>query len=262
MSKIIRAKGILTEKECEDINSCFTTNDKLQKINKKLILKNEKNFNLKMTIEQINYKEIFLTLEYNNRLIYTKVFSASKKNISVLSVLGIINFKETLGNEEVSFIINIMKERTGFVAYYKWVIEFLWYKFFTELIGINFQEEMKIKYNYALNQIIYSDFNDLEDFIIATWCLLAIPIEYNDLIFNFYEEKLTYLIGYDLKYFFNKDNSYLIDSYIEEQKKFVSLNDILKYLLGYVANVKYGTVKPSIALIDDICKDIFLFNLT
>lgn len=266
MSKVVRLKGTLIKKEIDSINKCFIIDNNFEKIDKTLTFENEEYSDFKITIEKIKYKTISLTVLYHDKVIFCKVFSHDRNNASTSEILGIIKIEKQFENEEKSFIINIM---SSYIESSEDYLNLLWNKFSNK----SFNENFKNKYIYTTNQIIYSDFNNIEDFVITTWCLLFSVIDDNDSAFNLfslyddnnsvfnlfslYEEKLNYFIGYDLKYFLKKDNNYSLDSYLEEYENFSTSNDIVKYLIGYVANIKYDIVKPSKMLTDVICKDIF-----
>lgn len=243
MDKIIRLKGILTKKECLFIEQNF------KKIEKVLTFKNGKISDFKITIEPMNDKILFKLL-YHNTVILEET---GKNNETLYDLLGLVNFKGTFNNKDVSFIVNITQNLVGYEEFYNNIVDLCECKLF--LI------EMKNRKKYIYNQILYSDFNNIEEFMISTLYLFFVTLEKinNNSLLDLYEQKLNYYMGFNLEDFFYEHKNYELHSYKEESEKFSSSKDTIKYLIELVANTKYGRKKPATNFLNDIFKDGLIF---
>lgn len=254
MRKIIRLEGILTTEEYLCIKIYYDNpnvkNKHFSKICKILTFKNGENSDFKITIEPIDHNEILLTLIYCDIVIFEKKFFTDRDYTTVYELLGIINvekIKKLYENEDFSIMINIIPKLVKNEDYSEYILSLLSYKICISLLYMNSNQ-------YIYNQILYSDFSNTEEFIIATYCILFASSKENNPLFDLYEKKLSYYGGVNLKDF-KKNNNYSVDFYIEKYNRHSSLKDILRYLISYVANIKYGELESSEDLTNIICRD-------
>lgn len=223
MDKIIRIETKLNKKEYNDIDMAFKYLKKgkfpLKTIYKELKLKNGKDSDLRLTIKQ-SYGLIFISIILLEKVVFFK------KCLSIRDVLGVHRTMRINGD---TFLINVNIECTNIIKYCKEKLSILEFK-------LDNEEERGM---YV--QIMYNDFSDEDELLIATYCLfLLVSHDYklsNSYSFDLYKKKLNY-IGYDIKDFYNKDIKYSLDELEKVKKEINSSKGILFYLIGLVNYMK------------------------
>ena len=224
MNKIIRVNGILTEKQYENIK-IFLKNNRIVEFYPICIVlktKDKKDSNLIMEIDEEYDKKLLFYIKYNGKIILKENF------LFIENIIGLITIKKS----PYILFINIDREHTeDEIIYYKEKFKTLKHKFYFERTNDT---------GSMYNQIMYCDFNDEDELLIATYCLLILS-SYNyhyenyhyETSINLYKQKLNY-IGYDIENFYNKNNKYSFEEFKQVEKEFNSSKDILIYLIGLI----------------------------
>ena len=155
--------------------------------------------------------------------------------------------------EKHKFLINIKKEFP--LSYHE---KISYYK--EKLMNLKHLKEKDI-----YDQIMYCDFNDEDELLIATYSLFNLffcgSIQPT---FNLYKSKLNY-IGYDIEDFYNKENVYSIDE-LNRIKRKNSSKEILNYLIGLVTYINFFSISRKVNdsykdVVDNICLKYFTLKL-
>ena len=223
MDKIIRGEVKLSKKECFKIGLSFkylNEHEKypLEEISKKIRLKGEKNFELRLVIKKVD-EQTYLSISYLDKIIFLKECYIAK------DVLGIYVLRKLKG---YIFLINVD---------FEWPEKEYYEYYHRKLYILKFKIDDNIKEMY--NQIMYYDFTNENELLMATYCLFLLLPYASEYMYAFglYKKKLNY-IGFDVKDFHNKNNKYYLNEIERIIKENNSLKDILTYLIGLVTSIK------------------------
>lgn len=177
MNKIIRANGILTDDAYELMKDIKRNKNVITLYTKSIDLKirNKEDTNLSAFLEQ-TYK----ITKYNFSIKYNDETILKKSCAFIEDIIGLTVIKKS----QYTLLINIERENIkDKAAYYINKIKSLRYR-------INcWEEDLMIEEIY--NQIIYCDFNNEDELLIATYCIFLIiyyDCQYIEIL-NLYEQK-------------------------------------------------------------------------
>ena len=220
MDKFIRGEVKLNSEEIRNIELSFQYlgHEKypLEEISKEIKLKDGKKSNLKLRIKQ-EKEQTYLEISYLDEIIFLK-----ECYLSIRDVIGIYLLKKVKG---YIFLINIDYNYPAI-------------KYYDEKLSIlKFKKHDDTRELY--NQIMYYDFANENELLMATYCLFLLLPYSSECIYAFdlYEQKLNY-IGYNIKDFYNKDNKYSFNEVELMIKETNSPKDLLTYLIGLVTSIK------------------------
>lgn len=245
--KIIRTKVLFTYQEFYNIEDCILSKreEKSCKIIKPLNLEEKGNDNNLKMIILASYRYLNIKIQFGKEIVFQMINSIG----SIEERMGTMCVKTVINKESVSLFINISKEYNSKLTYYQKVLETIYHKLYFSL-----QKEEDI-----YNEIVYYNFNDDNELLISTYCLLNLSPNMENPTFKLFKEKLYYS-GYNLDDFdlYSQNKNYSSEEF-EKMFKFPESKDILNYLLGYICSINKGkTIKKlNVDMLFQLCRTYF-----